>query len=64
MIVLGAYKPSISHDQTLYTRQVYMGNIQAANRHNVGTACDRRLEHRTRRYGASMYHMGPTGPTS
>ena len=60
-----AYEPGNSHDQTMYiiTRQVYMGNIQAANWHNVGTARYHGLEHCMHRYGAGMHHMGPTGST-
>ena len=41
----------------MYTRLVYKGNVQADNWHNVGTARYHMLEHRTRSYGAGMYHI-------
>ena len=57
------YKPSNTHDQSMYTIQVYMGNIQAANWHNVATARYHGLERRRGSYGAGVCRMGPTEAT-
>ena len=41
-----------------------MGNNQAGNWHNVGTAQYHGRERRRRSYGAGIYHLGPNGLTS
>ena len=56
--------PGNTHDQTMYTRQVCMGNIQASNWHNVGTAWYHGLERHRRSYRAGMYQIEPTESTS